>query len=262
MNCYYATYSAYSGYSCPAPYAPYASYAPYGCVGCVGCVGCAGVIDPYFSFGCSAGWGCAGWAPPVVCPPPPVIICDGPIVVPPAAEEPEPKASASDQQLDFMLKILKQIKSESKETEDRLKAIEADLKKLKKAIGPKANGPKPDKDTKPKKNKGDKSEAETEVTSAANPQGGALLLVKVPAGAKLFLDDQPTASQGKSERTIFTPTLQPGAKYSYNLRVEYQVGGTTYSQTRQVSFQAGQTVEVNFATDAGTPVETGFSPSK
>ncbi len=255
-NCYFSSYSAYSPYSCPAPYAPYAAYGGYGCggcggcFGCAGCSGCAGGYDPYFSFGCSGNWGCAGWTPPMVCPPPPVVVCCGPIFLSPGdgtQDKGPQKDQTPEQQLDQILKTLQQIKAENAARDVKLKGIEDQLQKLKKSGKPKEGGPKPNPNANP------------EEVNTENPQDHALLQIEVPAGARLFVDDQPTASQGKPQRTVVTPKLTPGARYSYALRIEYQLGGTTLTQTQAVSFQAGQVVAVRFDPAKGVALETSYS---
>jgi uncharacterized protein (TIGR03000 family) len=74
----------------------------------------------------------------------------------------------------------------------------------------------------------------------------ATLIITVPADAKLFFDDRPTTQVGP-RRTFVTPNLKPGSKYVYNLKVEVVRGGQTLSQTKQINFQAGQSVDVDLS---------------
>jgi uncharacterized protein (TIGR03000 family) len=83
--------------------------------------------------------------------------------------------------------------------------------------------------------------------AAGQPQAPApaRIVVKLPASAKLYVDNLPTTSEGTT-RVIETPVLQPGEEYRYELVVETRVGGTAVRQQRMVSFRAGETKQVDF----------------
>jgi uncharacterized protein (TIGR03000 family) len=73
----------------------------------------------------------------------------------------------------------------------------------------------------------------------------AKVIVEVPSGAKLYIDDQP--SKNTSERRVFsTPALEAGQSYYYVLRAEITKEGKTYSDTRRVVVRAGTEVTASF----------------
>jgi uncharacterized protein (TIGR03000 family) len=84
---------------------------------------------------------------------------------------------------------------------------------------------------------------------ASVPADVAQVTVRVPANARLFVDDVavPLSSGG---RTFNTPKLQPGRQYYYTMRMEVNRGGQVVRENRQVELAAGQRVEVDFTTVA------------
>jgi uncharacterized protein (TIGR03000 family) len=75
------------------------------------------------------------------------------------------------------------------------------------------------------------------------------LVVKLPAEAKLTLDDHPTKST--SDRRVFvTPPLTPGVTYQYTLKAEVEQDGELRSVVRKVTVQAGQDTEVELTIPA------------
>jgi len=73
----------------------------------------------------------------------------------------------------------------------------------------------------------------------------AKLIVEVPAGAKLYIDDR--SMNTPSEHRVFqTPTLQQGQTYFYEVRVEVNHDGKALSQTKRVLLRAGQEVRADF----------------
>ena len=77
------------------------------------------------------------------------------------------------------------------------------------------------------------------------PGNKALVVVSLPAEAKLFLNNQPTRSQG-TVRNFLTPPLEPGATFTYVLRAELVHGGQVRVQTQEITFQAGRQANVTF----------------
>ena len=69
--------------------------------------------------------------------------------------------------------------------------------------------------------------------------------VLVPAGAKISFDGTDTEQTG-TERVFVTPELQPGRSYKYEVRAHWMVGDKETTQTRQVTFHAGDGVTVTF----------------
>jgi uncharacterized protein (TIGR03000 family) len=77
-----------------------------------------------------------------------------------------------------------------------------------------------------------------------NPPGPATLTVRVPADARLWVND--ALSPLTSETRIFeTPRLLGGKGYSYTLRAEVRRNGQTLAATKPVAFRAGERVEVD-----------------
>ena len=96
-------------------------------------------------------------------------------------------------------------------------------------------------------------------TSTFHPTYGparasATLAVKVPADAKVFINDRATSSTG-SEREYVSRDLQVGARYNYDVRVEFVVDGQPVTETKTVQLAAGQTGNVDF-TQATAAVQT------
>jgi uncharacterized protein (TIGR03000 family) len=78
----------------------------------------------------------------------------------------------------------------------------------------------------------------------------AHITVRLPANAKLYVDDVP-APQTSARQTFDTPRLEPGRVYYYMLRAETTLNGRARSESRRVELQAGKRVEVDF-TDLAT----------
>jgi uncharacterized protein (TIGR03000 family) len=100
------------------------------------------------------------------------------------------------------------------------------------------------------KDKGDKTEAPAK----------AKVIVEVPAGTKLYIDDQP--SKNTSEKRVFsTPVLEQGQSYYYILRAEFEKDGKTFTDTKRIVVKAGAEVSASFvATDFKvTPTTTASS---
>lgn len=236
-NAYFSSYSAY---------APYSSYGPYGCYGCYGCYGGYAGFDPHFSFGCYGGNGCYGWTPPF-CAGPPVVHCwSGPVM--PMADAPTGngnggQALSPEQKLDQMLKGIEQMRKDGMKINEKLLQLEEELIKLKKALPPK--GPQPG--VAP----GGKG---AEEAAAPLLKDRALFRIKLPAGAKLYVEGQLTETNGKNERVLVTPKLATGVHYSYTFRAVSVVDGASVTQTRTVTFQVGQEIPVDL--ESAEPVAT------
>lgn len=85
---------------------------------------------------------------------------------------------------------------------------------------------------------------------AADPKkdggsGAANLKFRLPAGAALYVDGRPTPGEG-AERAFFTPALEAGQKYFYDVKAEFAVGGRTVTEDRRVVVQAGADLVVEF----------------
>jgi uncharacterized protein (TIGR03000 family) len=75
-------------------------------------------------------------------------------------------------------------------------------------------------------------------------QNIAHVRVLIPADAKLWFNGTETQQTG-TERIFATPELTPGRSYKYEIRAQWQVEGKETTQTREVTFHAGDGVTVN-----------------
>jgi uncharacterized protein (TIGR03000 family) len=75
--------------------------------------------------------------------------------------------------------------------------------------------------------------------------GTARLIIDVPEGAKLYIDDK-LMKTTTAERLFYTPPLEPGHKYFYDVRVEVQKDGQPVFQSKRVIVQAGDVVRESF----------------
>lgn len=113
---------------------------------------------------------------------------------------------------------------------------------------------KKDDDTPKKDDKKDEKDAATSVRLHA-PEGlstSATLVVHLPANARLYVNEA-LCSMTSATRTIRTPRLEAGRNYTYTIKTEVVRGGQTVVQTRQVTFQAGNRILVDFS---AAPINT------
>lgn len=88
------------------------------------------------------------------------------------------------------------------------------------------------------------------VAAAGQPAAGtpgsnrAALVVRLPADAKLTVDNTPTQATSDTRRFV-TPALEPGATYRYTLRAEVNRNGVTEKTSRDVNVRAGETTNVS-----------------
>jgi uncharacterized protein (TIGR03000 family) len=71
----------------------------------------------------------------------------------------------------------------------------------------------------------------------------ASILVRLPADAKLTIDDNPTQSTS-AERRFVSPPLQPGREFRYVLKASIVRQGETLTATQNVMVRAGKESEV------------------
>ncbi|GIW84230.1 MAG: hypothetical protein KatS3mg106_743 [Gemmataceae bacterium] len=71
------------------------------------------------------------------------------------------------------------------------------------------------------------------------------LIVKLPPGATLFVNDQPLPFSPHTVRRFRTPPLPVGQEYAYLLRVEYVRNGQRESLTQKVPFRPGEQIELD-----------------
>jgi uncharacterized protein (TIGR03000 family) len=77
------------------------------------------------------------------------------------------------------------------------------------------------------------------------PTASATLIVKLPPGATLYVNDQPLPPNSQTVRRFRTPPLPVGQEYAYLLRVEYNRNGQRESLTQKVPFRPGEQVELD-----------------
>jgi uncharacterized protein (TIGR03000 family) len=80
----------------------------------------------------------------------------------------------------------------------------------------------------------------------------ARLAVHLPDNAELWVDGVKTSQSGTT-REFASPDLPPGQQYFYELRATWQDQGRQVTETRRVSFRAGEKVDVDF----GAPNKVG-----
>jgi uncharacterized protein (TIGR03000 family) len=87
----------------------------------------------------------------------------------------------------------------------------------------------------------------SEDAASAPPIGStsATLILTVPAGAKVWIDDTPMTSTGLF-REFESPPLAPGKRYTCKVRVRWNENGQEVTQERQVEVSAGAHVHVDF----------------
>ena len=76
------------------------------------------------------------------------------------------------------------------------------------------------------------------------PDNAALIDVRVPGNAEVWIDDQKTNQTG-SMREFVTPALNPGQEYSYDIRARWTENGQPVERDRKVTFHAGDRLAVN-----------------
>jgi uncharacterized protein (TIGR03000 family) len=83
--------------------------------------------------------------------------------------------------------------------------------------------------------------------------GSAILAVRVPADAQVFVNGMLTRTPGVYRQYI-TRGLAPGSDYTYEVRVEVARNGRTYNDVRTVHLRAGGSTELAFRMDQSAPV--------
>jgi uncharacterized protein (TIGR03000 family) len=80
--------------------------------------------------------------------------------------------------------------------------------------------------------------------SAGAAPARASVIVEVPEGADLYVDGQKSALAA-AKRELVTPALEPGEEYFMTLTTVRLCDGKKVERTRQVTFRAGDTVQVS-----------------
>ena len=82
--------------------------------------------------------------------------------------------------------------------------------------------------------------------SDAQPMG-ANLKFKVPADAKIYVDGKLAPGTG-TERSFYTPSLEAGKKFFYEVKAEAVVNGKTVVEEKKVIVEAGANITETFPT--------------
>jgi uncharacterized protein (TIGR03000 family) len=93
------------------------------------------------------------------------------------------------------------------------------------------------------------------------PVDAALVIVKLPDDAELWIDDTRTAQEG-SYRRFVTPALEPGHQFVYTLRVRWHIKDAELTRVEKARVERGKSVAVNFLTiDSWTGVRAETLPT-
>ena len=95
---------------------------------------------------------------------------------------------------------------------------------------------------------------------APKPNNEAVVIVRVPEGAKLFANGQPTNLAG-AERIFATPDLTPGYDFNYTMSVEWTSNGETRTAKKQITVRAGHRTMVDFTERATSAVTVSLPPN-
>jgi uncharacterized protein (TIGR03000 family) len=74
---------------------------------------------------------------------------------------------------------------------------------------------------------------------------GASLKFNLPAGAALYVDGVKTPGEGE-ERAFFTPPLEAGQKFFYDVRAEIMIDGKAFTEEKRVIVEAGAEIAETF----------------
>jgi uncharacterized protein (TIGR03000 family) len=80
---------------------------------------------------------------------------------------------------------------------------------------------------------------------AARLDKRAHIWLRVPADAEVWFDGAKTKQTG-TMRHFFSPTLEVGKSYSYQVRVRWQKDGKPVERKRQIDVRAGDSLQVDF----------------
>jgi uncharacterized protein (TIGR03000 family) len=69
--------------------------------------------------------------------------------------------------------------------------------------------------------------------------------LRVPADAEIWFDDARTTQTGRVRRFV-SPPVPPGQDYAYVVRARWKEGETAVTQSRRITFRAGEQVSVAF----------------
>ena len=223
----------------PVP-GPYSGGPGYGCHGCGGCIGgCFGHGYGYYGT-CDGGcWGVGhSWLNQGNVFPP----------VPPTPSKEEQDQIDKDKKEKDLKDRLDQAREKAHEDEMRKQVEEEARTKARKEFEDRKKQEMEEEERKRKEREKDKEPEklkEPMKEKGAAESLRAILVVTLPADARLFIDNQPTRTTTGS-RTFRTPELQSGEVYAYELRAEISVEGRTLAVTRRIRLKAGEEVRTTF----------------
>jgi uncharacterized protein (TIGR03000 family) len=84
-------------------------------------------------------------------------------------------------------------------------------------------------------------------------QESARLIIEVPSNAKLYVDGKLTKT-GTDVRQFYTPTLEPGETYFYDVKVEVEKNGKMLTADKRVYVKAGDVVRTALRPEPSTDV--------
>jgi uncharacterized protein (TIGR03000 family) len=85
------------------------------------------------------------------------------------------------------------------------------------------------------------------------PAGAASITVRLPANARLSMNDQPTTPTG-AQRLFVTPaTLESGKTYYLTLKAQWEENGQPVTRERTLEFKSGDTVTVDLMQNPPMP---------
>ncbi|QJW92675.1 TIGR03000 domain-containing protein [Frigoriglobus tundricola] len=87
----------------------------------------------------------------------------------------------------------------------------------------------------------------TKPTGSDAQPNGANLKFKVPADAKLYVDGKLAPGTGP-DRSFYTPALEAGKKFFYDVKAEVVVNGKTVVEEKKVIVEAGASINETFPT--------------
>jgi uncharacterized protein (TIGR03000 family) len=84
----------------------------------------------------------------------------------------------------------------------------------------------------------------TPAAPAAAAQTSAIE-IRLPTSARLWFNGTPTTQMGMVRSFVSTP-LTAGSRYTYTIRAQWQDGNRIVERQRDVAFQAGEPVRIDF----------------
>jgi uncharacterized protein (TIGR03000 family) len=89
----------------------------------------------------------------------------------------------------------------------------------------------------------------TNAAPSTTPIDTAQIRVKCPPNAQIWFDGTTTTQLG-GDRLFYSPRLQPGKEYEYNVKASWNENGKPVEQTRTITVAAGRTVDLNLMAPA------------